>query len=512
MQQIFDGERDPIKWLLARGGWIVGFLSVVLLSACGGEAPPGGGGDGGPQEGSIERWVTSSSDDAEERESGGVNRTSTDLELIFDPDEGEGQLVGMRFLDMRVPQGAVITRAYVQFTAKEASAEETTLAIQAEAADDAMPFDTREGKLSVRNRTGAAAFWSPEAWEGAGDADGLQRTPDLSGVIQEVVDRPGWVAGNALAILISGSGRRVAMSFDGDETAAPQLHVEYDRTLPRESVTIVAAGDIACDPESEHFNDGLGTRGSCHMKAVADLVLGMGVDAVLPLGDIQYEDGTYEKFLKSYDPSWGRFKDITYPAVGNHEYLTSGAAGYFRYFGEAAGDPSKGYYSFDLGRWHFVVLNSQCAKVGGCKSFSPQGKWLAADLEANNSKCTLAYWHIPRFSSGEHGDHEEYAALWDILYAADADVVLVGHDHNYERFAPQDPSGAYDPIRGMRQFVVGTGGKSVRAITALKPNSEVFDGSGFGVLRLTLHPDRYEWGFVSEAGNSFIDSGSDSCH
>jgi hypothetical protein len=275
---------------------------------------------------------------------------------------------------------------------------------------------------------------------------------------------------------------------------------------------VAAVGDIACDPADPGFNGGAGTATRCRQGATSDLLVGRGLDAVLVLGDIQYEDATLAKFMASYDPTWGRLKAITRPAVGNHEYLTPGAAGYYSYFGTAAGDPAKGYYSFDLGAWHVVVLNSNCAAVGGCHAGSPQEQWLAADLAAHPDRCTLAYWHHPRFSSGPHGNDASTDAFWRALYAAGADVILTGHDHVYERFAPQDPDGAVDPGRGIRQFVVGTGGKNLTSFPVVRANSEVRNADTFGVLEMTLRPSGYEWKFLPAAGGTFTDSGTAACH
>jgi acid phosphatase type 7 len=283
-------------------------------------------------------------------------------------------------------------------------------------------------------------------------------------------------------------------------------------TSPPEPVTILAAGDIACDPASENFNGGLGNENRCRQKYVADLIGQINPDAVLTLGDTQYEESTLEQFMASYDLSWGKYKAITYPAVGNHEYLTADASGYYSYFGAAAGDPSKGYYSYDLGAWHIVALNSNCNKVGGCEADSPQGQWLKADLAAHPNTCTLAYWHHPRFSSGHHGSDAGYVDFWETLQQAGAEIVLVGHDHNYERFAPQDASGNADPEHGLRQFVVGTGGKGLRPFELVQANSEVRNGEVYGLLKLTLEPSSYAWEFVPEAGAIFTDVGSSSCH
>jgi hypothetical protein len=275
---------------------------------------------------------------------------------------------------------------------------------------------------------------------------------------------------------------------------------------------IAAAGDIACDPTSGNFNGGQGTGLTCRQLATSDLLVAGGYAAVLALGDIQYENGAFTKFTASYDPSWGRVRAITKPAPGNHEYQTAGAAGYYQYFGAAAGDPARGYYSFDVGGWHVVALNSNCAAVGGCGAGSTQEQWLRADLAANSSAtCTLAYWHHPRFSSGLHGSDSTYTAFFQALYDANADVVLVGHDHDYERFAPQTPAGTLDSARGVRQFVVGTGGKELRAFGTIRPWSEARSSSALGVLELTLGANGYAWRFVAAVG-TYADSGSAACH
>jgi acid phosphatase type 7 len=295
-----------------------------------------------------------------------------------------------------------------------------------------------------------------------------------------------------------------------DRTGLGSILDDDGVTAPRTKVA--AAGDIACDPASESFNGGLGDGLACRQRATSDLLVRGSYRAVLALGDLQYEDGTLSKFGASYDPSWGRVKAITHPAPGNHEYQTAGAAGYFRYFGAAAGNPTKGYYSFDLGGWHLIALNSNCSEVRGCGAGSPQERWLRADLAAHASAtCTLAYWHHPRFSSGHHGSSSAYQAFWQALYEANADVVLVGHDHDYERFAPQAPGGALDTARGIRQFVVGSGGKSVRTFPSIRANSEARDASSFGILELTLGSSGYGWRFVPAVG-SFTDSGTGSCH
>jgi hypothetical protein len=284
---------------------------------------------------------------------------------------------------------------------------------------------------------------------------------------------------------------------------------------------IAAAGDIACDPSDLNFNNGQGSANVCDQLYTSNLLVNADLAAVLALGDNQYYCGGYQAFIQSYDLSWGRVKAITYPSVGNHEYLTSGgtgcdstntgAAGYFQYFGSAAGTSGQGYYSFDIGAWHLIALNSNCSDAGGCGSPSPQYVWLQADLEAHPNQCILAYWHIPLFSSGGRAAANSQA-FWNLLYASHADLILNGHDHIYERFAPQDPTGTLDPSNGIREFIVGTGGANHTVLSTTAANSEVSNDNTYGVLLLTLHASSYDWQFEPIAGQSFSDSGSQACH
>jgi hypothetical protein len=233
---------------------------------------------------------------------------------------------------------------------------------------------------------------------------------------------------------------------------------------------------------------------------------------VMAVGDLAYPNGTAENFA-CYDKTWGREKSRTHPAPGNHEFHSKGAVHYFQYFGAAAGDPQRGYYSYELGSWHIVVLNSECDEVGGCGAGSEQDKWLRQDLAAHPLTCTLAYFHKPLFSSGgAHGNDLRMKPLWDALYRAGADVVVNGHDHDYERFGPQTPEGKTDRERGIREFVVGTGGKNHRPFGAPRANSEVRNADAFGVLKLTLMAGKYTWEFVPEDGKTFADTGEDVCH
>lgn len=234
---------------------------------------------------------------------------------------------------------------------------------------------------------------------------------------------------------------------------------------------------------------------------------------VFTTGDNAYESGTAEEFKNCYQPTWGRHKERTRPSVGNHEFHSDRATPYFGYFGASAGDPTQGYYSYELGTWHIVVLNSECVEVGGCQQGSREERWLISDLDAHPSRCILAYWHKPLFSSGaKHGNDPEMKAFWIDLYKYKATVVINGHDHDYERFATQDPDGKPDPTRGIREFVAGTGGRNHRPFAAPLPTSEVRNADTFGVLKMTLHPNAYEWEFIPEAGKTFRDSGAGSCH
>jgi alkaline phosphatase len=269
------------------------------------------------------------------------------------------------------------------------------------------------------------------------------------------------------------------------------------------SVRVVAVGDIACPPGRRPRSF------ECRQAATAAMARGVRPDAVLALGDLQYERGDLSAFRASFGPSWGRFDRRLRPAPGNHEYATPRAAGYFAYFGAAAGPGRRGYYSFHLGAWHVISLNSNCEEVS-CSARSPQVRWLRADLARHRNRCTLAFWHHPRFSSGVHGDQTQVAPLWRALAAARADVVLAGHDHDYERFAPQDASGQAAK-RGITEFVVGTGGRSHYPILRTHPTSRANTGTAFGVLALDLRPGGYSWRFVAERGAGFRDAGAARC-
>ena len=271
---------------------------------------------------------------------------------------------------------------------------------------------------------------------------------------------------------------------------------------PAADAVLVGAGDIAqC----------LDLSGAEATARLIDAIPG----TVFTLGDLAYPDGSATDFADCYDPTWGRHKARTRPSPGNHEYHSPHAAPYFAYWGDRAGDPDKGYYSYQAGTWHVVVLNSNCVQIGGCQAGSPQEQWLREDLAAHPSACTLAYWHHPLFSSGiqpAHALHPEMRPLWRALYDHGADLVLNGHEHNYERFAPQDPDGLPDPDHGIRQIVAGVGGKDFDPLRVPASNSEVRSDDAFGVLKVTLHPGSYDWEFVPVPGQTFTDSGHGSCH
>jgi len=246
----------------------------------------------------------------------------------------------------------------------------------------------------------------------------------------------------------------------------------------------------------------IGSCGSAADEAVAALARRLPGTIAL-LGDIAYEDGSPADYAACFDRAWGPLRSRIRPAPGNHEYQTPDAAGYFSYFGLIAGVPGEGWYSYDLGAWHIIALNSNCAEVGGCGAGSRQLGWLEADLRAHPAGCTLAYWHHPRFSSGRHGLDADTDPLWRALAAAGADLVLAGHDHDYERLAPVD---------GVRSFVVGTGGHSLYELARPPgPNTEFRTNDAYGLLTLELNVRAYRWQFVPIPGDSLTDAGAAAC-
>jgi hypothetical protein len=261
---------------------------------------------------------------------------------------------------------------------------------------------------------------------------------------------------------------------------------------------LVGAGDIAsCDLS--------GDTATGHL--VEDIA-----GTVFTAGDNAYESGTAAEFANCYNPVWGGVKFRTRPVPGNHDYVTANATGYFSYFGAAAGPSTQGWYAYDVGAWRIYALNSNCDAIGGCGNGSPQETWLEADLAANPHQCVAAIWHHPRFSSGEHGSDPIMDTIWRDLSAAGADLIINGHDHDYERFAPLSATGTRDDANGMREFVVGTGGASLRSFGTVLATSEVRSNTAHGVIKFTLNQDGYSWQFVPMPGKSFTDSGFAGCH
>jgi WD40 repeat protein/calcineurin-like phosphoesterase family protein len=385
--------------------------------------------------------------------------------------------------------------------------------------------------------------WSP-------DGRALAFTRDRSGIRDVYVKRlgarkpqrlthldhsaasPVWSPdGHAIAFVARGaSGRRslFVMRRDGRRlrrvgwSAAGPLSLDWQ---PRGlDPLIAAAGDIACDPASSFFNLGVGLSGRCAQRLTSDTLLRADLSAVLALGDLQYEEGDLARFMQSFDPAWGRLKPLIRPVVGNHEYRVPDAGGYFDYFNGVdratglAGTRGEGYYGFDVGRWHVVVLNSECSEPHGpaaapsCAAGSPQEIWLRADLAAHRQACTLAAWHHPLVSSGIQPLNAAIAPLWQALADNHVDLALVGHDHGYERFGPIGADGARNRELGVRQFVVGTGGKSLRRASWFAPNSEVRRDKSYGILELRLGASDYSWRFVDAVTGRLRDSGSDNCH
>jgi len=305
-----------------------------------------------------------------------------------------------------------------------------------------------------------------------------------------------WQSGNTSAATVNGSGL-VSGVAAGSATITATSEGQSGTsaitvTPPSASVVLVGAGDIAdCNAEPT--------------AALLDNIAG----TVFTAGDNAYPNGSASDYANCYNPSWGRHKARTRPAPGNHDYGTSGATGYYDYFGALAGPAGLGYYSYDLGAWHVVSLNSNVSMSAG----SAQETWLRVDLAASTRTCTVAYWHHPRFSSGSsHGSSTQSAGVFQALYDAGAEIAIVGHDHEYERFAPQTPNAVADPVRGIREFVVGTGGAGLYSFGTPLPNSEVRDNTSHGVLKLTLSDGSYTWQYIPVAGNSFTDSGSGTCH
>jgi len=301
------------------------------------------------------------------------------------------------------------------------------------------------------------------------------------------------LAALTLIVLTACGGHSPTSTERPTPTLAPAITPDESGNLP--TATMIAVGDIAtCNAEGD----------SATAALVEDLE-----GTLVTLGDNVYEEGSDETYAQCYDPVYGQFKDRTRPAIGNHDIQGDGGAAYYRYFGDAAGTPGEGWYSFDLGAWHVIALNSNCGQVE-CGEGSPQYAWLVDDLAAHDTQCTMAYWHHARFSSGPHGDIHAVEDFWEALDNADADLLLTGHDHLYERFAPQTADGAADP-EGLVEITAGTGGAVHHETDRQAPNSEIAITDAYGVLVLTLRPDGWDWSFLETDGTEG-DAGTASCH
>lgn len=301
-------------------------------------------------------------------------------------------------------------------------------------------------------------------------------------------------AGFVLISVLLASGQVFPQDEEPTDSQPPPSDETMQGGEEEQGFVLVGAGDIAnCDIIGGHLET----------ANVLDSIPG----TVFTMGDHAYPSGSKKSFEECYEQSWGRHKERTRPSPGNHDMRTRNGLPYYNYFGENAGPKRLGYYSYNLGEWHIISLNSDIS----VRRRSKQYKWLQQDLEENQATCMLAYWHVPTFSSGGHGNHREMLDAWRLLYDSGADVIVGGHDHSYERFAPQDPNGKADPERGIRQFVVGTGGAGVYRFNEPVENSEVRQWQSYGVIKFTLYPDRYDWEFVTAKGKPFEDKGSAGC-
>ena len=311
--------------------------------------------------------------------------------------------------------------------------------------------------------------------------------------------RSGWstrVAAACATLLSASILTAVAEGGGGPyvEAAHPQAHRGTDR--PAHDPSVVAAGDIS--PAAKGAQVG-----------TSNLVRWLNPTRVLTLGDNQYPRGSLADFRRYYAATWGRFKARTRPTPGDHDYGTPNAGGYFAYFGALARPNGRSFYSFNLGGWHIVSLNSNTDH----SATSPQGRWLHQNLAATRQRCVLAYWHSPRFTSGgHHGNDYSVSAFWAALYNRRADIVLNGDSHNYERFAQQTPARTASRT-GIREFVVGTGGVGTYPFRGvLQPHSQKRIAGVYGVLRLILHPKSYEWRFVTPSRRVLDRGGPVHCH
>lgn len=395
----------------------------------------------------------------------------------------------------------------VDFHSRESSGTTLRPELVVESLPTSAPASTAPPTVSGFPREGEVLAGAPGSWNGAQPMTFAYQWQRCDTAAVTCIDIPNATGGT---YVIGGGdvGARMRLAVTATNTAgsATATSAATDVVIAAGDVIAAVAGDIAkCDASSVPYP---GT------VATSSLLDQLAPDRILLTGDNAYEEGTLEQFNCAYEPTWGRHKAVTSPAVGNHEYLTPGATGYFDYFGAAAGARDKGYYAFDIAPgWRAYALNSNCSKVGGCGAGTPQYEWLRQDLAANARSCVLAYWHHPRFSSAQYSDDIRYESFWQLLYDAKAEIVLNGHDHNYQRYVPLTPQGAV-ASDGIREFVVGTGGKDHGGAQPLVPGPAtrvVANGDTFGILKLTLRPNGYDWRFVPEAGRTFTDAGSGVC-
>jgi hypothetical protein len=433
----------------------------------------------------------------------------------------------VRFSVSGLPAGEVVTKATLQVYARSPS--RCSLGAQVLRAANST---WGEGTITWNNQPGATGSVLATANWSKGGYVGFQVTPAVggSGAVSFLIRHvPGCSATTDATFRSRETTRPPRLVVETTPTsAAPQCsdgrdndsdgRIDYpadpgctgtsdnDETNPPPSgaIKVVAAGDIVCDPTDPKY--GGGDPGRCQHRATDDLLA--GANAVLLLGDLQYEDGTLVQYTQAFDPTWGQ-STVEYPSPGNHEYHVTNAKGYFDYWtaeGRPTGGIGKGYYSFDLGAWHVISLNSGSCAVVACSEGSAQNNFLEQDLAATTERCIVAYWHHPLFTSGSvHAGAGSVKPFWDDLYAAGADIVLNGHDHNYQRYAKQTPAGQA-AASGIREFIVGTGGKSHYALATPVANFEFGNATAYGVLKLTLADGSYSWQFVA-VGGAVLDSG-----
>ncbi|MCG5468082.1 DNRLRE domain-containing protein [Micromonospora sp. LAH09] len=395
-----------------------------------------------------------------------------------------------------VVDNSPVRRSFLRFTVSGVSGTVTTakLRLRTISGNSGSPVGGTFRRMSNTTWSETGTTWNNQP---AIDGATLGTVGAVSGNTWYEIDVTAAVTGNGTYSFGATSTNGDGAYYDTRESGAdaPQLVVTTGTTPPPSGDPVfVGAGDIA--------DSGSGDSATA---ALLDTIPG----TVFTTGDNVYDSGTASQFSSYYEPTWGRHKSRTRPSPGNHDYNTSGATGYYNYFGTSAGPSGRGYYSFDLGNWHVVSLNSNISMSAG----STQEQWLRADLAASSKPCTLAYWHHPLFtSSSNHAPSTSTRPLYQALYDYNADVVVWGHNHVYERFAPMNPSGGADASRGMRSFVAGMGGASHYGFGTIQPNSEARNSSAWGVLKFTLHSGSYDWQFVPVAGQTYNDSGTAACH